>query len=309
MRIDTRRASSELTTRINQAFSQPAGRDKFVVLLGEVGTDTRLLSVGLELFAKLLEQPRCKAAVARIVEPIPKAAQASLVSRMFPADLSALAAAGNVEAEWSRPPMLAGFKLGFASLVAKLTLSSSAAGAPAKIDAFLVRELTEPNRVAAWSKKLIALNNGASPTSERATQLVVDAVASPERSDGLVGNLMSATEAPNVAADFLVQVLSDPVISSQLVNSVCEVLDDSNVQALALQMIGELLELAPDTAKVTEVLKQIIASPTMVRVVQKLLDTTAASPAATAAAAAALDRLVADPQWRSAFAWFLDDWK
>lgn len=311
-RIDTRRALTELTTRVNHGLGRPAGGAAFDVFLGKLGTHAQLAGVGNGLFEALSQEPRCAAGATRILDPIAESKQlAAIVEQLGATNTNDLPSAvgAKAEATWNSPPIAAGAAAALKGLFAQLSLSLPELDASTKFDDFLVREFTEASRVAAWSKKLSTLNGGASPDAERATQLFLDNMGSDERIDQFVAKLVGADAAPSVVASFLVQVLSDPSVQKQLVNGACELLDDPTVQADTLQLILDLLELNPNVAEIVALQKKLIAGPVAVRVVQKLLDTVVASPQAATAGAAALDRLVADPQLRAAFAWFLDDWK
>jgi|GEM_PF-3212072 len=301
--------------RVDAVMANPAVDHAIDGLLDAVGSDRALRAAGATLADKLSADPAVKAGVEAITAPL---AESPVVTNRLQAMMAAnpgmrpdeLGEAFGREFEQAYASTLLGpIENGVRGLIEHIDDQAERAALEAQLFGMVGRSMNAylADHTAAWTKRVVALNGGKTPSPDRAAELYVEhAWTEAHMIDAMVA-LCGDPGLRRELAAFLRDVLALPSIQVALVSATREVASDPAVQQAAT---GALLSaLDPGTpAQVQTVVDGVFGAPAVRHGATAIAKAFLTDPAVVPLLDQALRRVWADQDSRATLEKAMNDW-
>jgi hypothetical protein len=308
VRFDLDGIDKRLPDRIEQALSRPSvnrALDDFMEALAADPTleraaaplaviveDPRLVAVAETFLGRMQDLPNMQALVRETIATHPKAS---------PEELGELVGK-DVEKAFESAQLDAVFdELGVQAMTGRsLDLLMAAIGP--RLEPSLARH------EARWSKRVIELNGGATPSPARATELYLEHAWSAARVETFALAILANPTVRRETAKLCAATLEVPAVVAELRRVTVELAQDTELQARGLEVLSQLLARPRDEAAVAAATRKLVMSAQVTAAVRGLIAATITQPEVGRAAGAALDTISADPAAHAAMETLIDGW-
>jgi hypothetical protein len=312
VRFDLQGFDALIEARLDRMYTN-AGLDKNMDAFAEaVIADPGLAAGGEKLFAALSSDPELAAQVEKVMgslaeSPRVQALVMALMASNPGKDVGALAGE-KVGKAWDTPAISKGFENAFGELINKLDVKGELRTVSQAVERRTSGIFNDTKRTSLWSARLIQLNGGVAPDPKRATQLYLDNAWSDARTQKFFTTILANPTLRAETAKFFAELLALDAITTELKSSASALASDPEIQAVAGQLMIELLEGSPKISEITGLQRKLVLSPVTVKLSQRLAHVVLTDPKVAQLAGTHIDKISADPVLRAAFDELIDHW-
>jgi len=313
VRLDPASLLPKLTERMTRVVSEPEVTAGFDSLIGAIGADPTLRARGTALLTGMTEDPATAKAMSDVMEQLQSSpglqqvvAELMAANPQLPADQIGELAGKRIETTWSSQPINQAWMHTWNRLRAKLELGALPklveAGISARVSNYFDRNSTR------WGDRLIELNGGKLPSSERAVALYLDRAWTEDRMRRFLRNVFANPAVQHELVVTLQRLLALPAVERELKTATKALLSGPGFQRAAIELMNLLLSAAPSPAAVEQQLDALLLPAPVIAALNHMIAAILAEPSVPKILVDAFDHLAADPKLTGDVDQLLDGW-
>jgi hypothetical protein len=303
----------KLTERMTHVVSEPEVTAGFDTLVAAIGADPTLRTRGAALLSGMTADPATSAAMAAVMAELQKSpglqrTVAELVAAnpgVSPDQIGDLAGK-RIETTWSSQPINQAWMRSWNRLRAKLELGALPKAVEAGISARIGHYFD--GNGARWGERLIELNGGKLPGTERAVELYLDHAWTEDRMRRFLRGLLANPGVQHELIATLQRLLALPAVERELRTAAKALLSEVTVQRAAVELMNLLLGAQPAPAAVEQQLDALLLPAPVVAAINHMIAAILAEPAVPTILVDAFDHLAADPKLTADLHDLIDGW-
>jgi hypothetical protein len=296
--------------RFNEVIAKPSVDKAFDLYFDGLFADPALVPVGEQLATSLASDPKVMGAATKFLEDMQKSSgmQRLVIDlmkanpRATPDEIGEMVGK-HIEKTFSSPKLNASFQVIGTELIRRLDTHDALKPLGDRID----RAISDDYEVR-WSKRIIELNGGSTPSPRVATQLILDHALEARRLEKFLLAVLTNKTVRGQSARLVARTLSLPSVAQELRAVVADLAQDPVVQQQVMELFDLLLANVPDVDAIAAKLREMLLSKRAVTDVGRFVRVVVANPDVAKLAGEFVDALAADKELRAAFDELMNGW-
>jgi hypothetical protein len=300
----------QFESRFTEVLARPAVDKAFDKFFDGVFGDPAVGKIGDQLATSLASDPKVMTPVGKFMQDLQTSPsmQRLVIDLMkanphaTPEEIGELVGK-QLETAFASPKLAATFQQIGTDLIRRLDARDTLKPLGDKLDRMITDDYEEK-----WSRRLVELNDGSTPSPTRATTLLLDHALEAKRLEKFVVVVMTSPTVRAQCAKLVARTLALPDVAQELRALVADLVEDPALVKKMTELFELLLASHPDDKAIESTLRAMLLSKRTVDGASRFLRMVVANPEVAKAVLAMADALAADKDLHAAFDELMTGW-